>query len=87
MRVMDPEKDKKTTFINCHVKDLVSACSSPSLLGTFTNSKEDAEEYWVELDFGRPTVVNEFRIKEKDGSSISRYLIELWDTNNSTWRS
>ncbi|MBT3468867.1 MAG: prolyl oligopeptidase family serine peptidase, partial [Opitutae bacterium] len=86
MRVMDPEKDKKTTFINCHVKDLVAACSSPSLLGTFTNSKEDAEEYWVELDFGRPTVVNEFRIKEKDGSSISRYLIELWDTNNSTWR-
>ena len=87
MRVMDPEKDKKTTFIDCRVKDLVAACSSKKLWSNVTASKGDVEEYWVQLNFGKPTTVNEFLIKEQEGSSISRYVIELWDTKNSTWRS
>ena len=87
MRVMDPEKDKKTTFVDCRVKDLVAACSSKKLWGNGTASNENAEEYWVQLNFGKQTTVNEFLIEEKDGSSISRYVIELWDTKNSTWRS
>ena len=87
MRVMDPEKDKKTTFVDCRVKDLVAACSSDKLWGNLTQSEEDAEGFWIQLNFGKPTAVNEFRIKEKKGSSISRYLIELWDIENSTWRS
>jgi hypothetical protein len=31
MRVMDPEKDKKTKFIDCEVINLSAACSSPNL--------------------------------------------------------
>jgi formylglycine-generating enzyme required for sulfatase activity len=31
MRVMDPEKDKKTSFHNCLVKHLSDACSTPNL--------------------------------------------------------
>jgi len=85
MRVMDPEKDKKTTFIDCRVKDLVAACSSKKLWGNSTESKEGAEEYWVQLNFGKPTTVNEFRIKEKESSAVIRYVIELWDTKNSAW--
>jgi dienelactone hydrolase/formylglycine-generating enzyme required for sulfatase activity len=87
MRVMDPEKDKKTTFIDCRVKDLVAACSSKKLWGNSTESKEDAEEFWIQLNFGKKTNVNEFLIKEREGSSISRYVIELWDVENSTWKS
>ena len=87
MRVMDPEKDKKTTFVDCRVKDLVAACSSKKLWGNSTESNEDAEEFWVQLNFGKPTTVNEFRIKEKESSSVIRYVIELWDTKNSTWMS
>ena len=31
MRVMDPEKDKRTKFVNCLVKHLSEACSTPNL--------------------------------------------------------
>jgi len=31
MRVMDPEKEKKSTFVDCLVKNLSDACSTPNL--------------------------------------------------------
>jgi hypothetical protein len=31
MKVMDPEKDKKTSFLECRVKNLSKACSTPNL--------------------------------------------------------
>ena len=31
MKVMDPEKDKKTRFVDCEVTDLSQACGSPNL--------------------------------------------------------
>lgn len=40
---------------------------------------------WIELDFGAPTTINEFRIKEAAGSSITRYAIEAWDAAQSKW--
>jgi sulfatase modifying factor 1 len=40
MRVMDPEKDKRTDFANCIVKDLAAACSTPKLPGKATASSE-----------------------------------------------
>lgn len=87
MRVMDPEKDKKTTFVDCRVKDLAAACSSKKLWGNRTESEKDVAEFWIQLNFGKRTTVNEFRIKEKESSSVIRYVIELWDTQNSTWKS
>lgn len=39
----------------------------------------------LELDFGRPTTVNEFRIKEAPSSSIARYVIECWDDQAAKW--
>jgi len=87
MKVMDPEKDKKTTFIDCRVKDLAGACITAKLEGNLTRSKENADTSWIELKFGKPTDINEFRIKEKQSSSVIRYVIELWDTKNSKWMS
>jgi hypothetical protein len=31
MKVMDPEKDKRSTFVNCGVKNLGDSCSTPNL--------------------------------------------------------
>ena len=31
MRTMDPEKDKRASFVNCLLKDLSAACSTPNL--------------------------------------------------------
>ncbi|MFT4546822.1 MAG: sulfatase modifying factor 1 [Verrucomicrobiales bacterium] len=43
MRVMDPEKDKKTKFIDCWYKNLSAACSSPNLaLKASAKSSSDA---------------------------------------------
>ena len=38
MRVMDPEKDKKTTFATCLIKDLSRACSTPNLANKATGT-------------------------------------------------
>lgn len=40
MRVMDPEKDKKSCFTNCLVKDLRQACSTPKLAAKAKASSE-----------------------------------------------
>ncbi|MEI7900365.1 MAG: discoidin domain-containing protein [bacterium] len=42
-------------------------------------------DQWLELDFGRPTTVNEFRLREDASSTIARYVIECWDDNASRW--
>ncbi|HUT09194.1 MAG TPA: discoidin domain-containing protein [Thermoguttaceae bacterium] len=42
MRVMDPENDKKSSFVNCVLKDLSKACSAPKLAGKATASSETA---------------------------------------------
>ncbi|MDH3585291.1 MAG: hypothetical protein OER86_13895, partial [Phycisphaerae bacterium] len=85
MRVMDPEKDKKTSFVDCRVKDLAAACSTPPLPAGRTTSSPGASDPWVQLDFPKPTRINEFRIREKAGSSVIRYRIETWDSRKSAW--
>lgn len=58
MAVMDPEKDKKSTFTDCHVKDLISACSSPKLpakVGKLKATENGVQS--MELDFGKPVQV------------------------------
>ncbi|MDP6634143.1 MAG: right-handed parallel beta-helix repeat-containing protein [Phycisphaerae bacterium] len=82
MRVMDPEKDKKSKFVDCLVKKLSDACSTPELAAKTTAS---ASGKWRQLDFGKPVVVNEFKIKEDASSSIERYVIEWWDAKASRW--
>jgi len=108
MRVMDPEKEKRTRFVDCLVKNLSDACSTPNLApkaAVSASSQEAGHEaakatdgkaatswkatasadQWLELDFGKPTTVNEFRIREDASSSVSRYLIELWSQRASRW--
>jgi formylglycine-generating enzyme required for sulfatase activity len=106
MKVMDPEKDKKSSFVNCVLKDLSAACSTPRLAAKLSASSEAAgneaakagdgdpatawkataaENQWVQLDFGAPTTVNEFRLKEDPASSVIRYVIECWDDKESRW--
>ena len=82
MRVMDPEKDKRTAFVDCRVKDLVAACSTRKLDATV---KTDANAKSIELDFGRTVTINEFRISEESASSVRRYVIECWDQKRSRW--
>lgn len=43
------------------------------------------EDPWIELDFGKATTVNEFRIKEGPSSSVIRYMIQCWDEKSSRW--
>jgi len=106
MRVMDPEKDKKSSFVDCVLKDLSQACSTPKLAAAVTASSEtpgheaakagdddaatawkaaSSEDQWIQLDFGKPTTVNEFKIKEDPSSAIIRYVIRCWDEKNSKW--
>ena len=80
MRVMDPEKDKKSSFVNCVVKDLSAAGSAGRVAGQVAVSQNQ----WV-LDFGKPATVNEFRLREAPGSSVARYVIECWDAKASKW--
>jgi len=40
IRIMDPEKDKRTAFADCIVKDLAAACGSPRLHGKATASSQ-----------------------------------------------
>lgn len=42
-------------------------------------------DQWLQLDFARPTTINEFRIKEASSSSIARYVIECWDDKAGQW--
>ena len=82
MRVMDREKEKKTTFVDCLIRDLSAACSTEKLAAKVNS---DPEGEWVELDFGKPTKVNEFKLKEDPSSSITRYAIDYWDDKNGKW--
>ncbi|MSQ95936.1 MAG: hypothetical protein EXR98_15470 [Gemmataceae bacterium] len=86
MHVADPEKDKRSSFVNCVVRKLSDACTSPNLAAkakVASSTKEN--EQWVQIDFGAPTAVNEFKLKEDPSSSISRYRIECWDDKASRW--
>ena len=40
MRVMDPEKDKRSSFVNCVLKDLSAACKPPKLSAKASASSE-----------------------------------------------
>jgi len=108
MKVMDPEKEKRTKFVDCVVKKLGDACSTENLAlkakasassqapgggaagaidgktATFWRAAS-AKDQWLQLDFARPTTINEFKIKEGPGSSIIRYAIECWDDKASRW--
>ncbi|MFC1806514.1 SUMF1/EgtB/PvdO family nonheme iron enzyme, partial [Planctomycetota bacterium] len=87
MKVMDPEKEKRTKFVGCLVKNLSDACSTQNLAAKAKVSASSQEpdnqasgaidrkaatswkatastDQWLELDFGKPTTVNEFRIRE-----------------------
>lgn len=83
MRVMDPEKDKRSSFTNCVLKDLSTACSPPKLEAKASVST--GKDVWLELDFGKPTDVNEFKITEGPSSSVNRYVIQCWDDKESKW--
>jgi len=108
MKVMDPEREKRTTFVACVVKDLRDACSTPNLAAKAAVSASSQEaggeaakaadgkaatawkatasnDQWLQLDFGKPTTVNEFRIREDPSSSVSRYAIELWSERSGRW--
>ena len=95
MRVADPEKDKWSSFVNCVLKDLSAACSTPKLdakasaptevAASEAAGSEAAKATSIELDFGKPTMVNEFKIKEAPLSSVVRYVIQCWDDKESKW--
>ncbi len=42
---------------------------------------------WLQLEFPSGTTVNKFQILEDSGSSISKYVIQAWDSTNSGWKS
>ena len=106
MKVMDPEKDKRSSFTNCVLKDLSMACGTPKLAAKASASTEvsgseaakgaadDAatawkatagENQWIQLDFDKPTAINEFKITEGPSSSVNRYVIQCWDDKDSKW--
>ena len=88
MAVMDPEKDKRSMFTNCFVKDLSAAASStkhPAKETTVPASATEGQSFV--LDFGRPVAINEFKLKEDSTSGISRYIIEYWDDKKAGWMS
>lgn len=43
MKVMDPEKEKKSVFVNCFVKNLGDACAAPNLAAKATASASSQE--------------------------------------------
>ena len=51
---------------------------------TAWKAKSPADE-WLQLDFGKLTTINEFKIKEHPSSSIIRYAIECWDDKAKGW--
>jgi hypothetical protein len=88
MKVMDPEKDKKSAFIDCFVKDLSAAASStkhPAKESTVPASATEGQSFV--LDFGHPVAINEFKLKEDADSGVSRYIIEHWDDKKAGWMS
>lgn len=89
MAVMDREKDKRSTFKDCFVKNLSAAGSSPKHPAKMTEiaAAADATGPTFLLDFGRAVSINEFKLKEAPASGISRYIIETWDDQKSQWKS
>lgn len=85
MKVMDPEKEKRSSFVNCVIKNLSAACSTRKLAGKAGAPSKVPGGEALQLDFGSATTVNEFKIKEDPSSSISRYSIECWDGRKSKW--
>lgn len=89
MAVMDREKDKRSTFKDCFVKNLSAAGSSlkhPAKMTEMTAAAGATGPAFL-LDFGRPVSINEFKLKEDPTSGISRYIIETWDDQKSQWKS
>ncbi|MEY4799378.1 MAG: hypothetical protein RI978_1679, partial [Verrucomicrobiota bacterium] len=88
MAVMDREKDKRSTFKDCFVKNLSAAGSSPKHPAKMTEiaAAADATGPTFLLDFGRPVSINEFKLKEAPASGVSRYIIETWDDKKSQWK-
>ena len=86
MHVADPEKDRRTSFANCVVRKLSDACTSPNLAAKakVTTSTKDNDR-WTQIEFGTPTAINEFKLKEDASSSINRYRIECWDDKANRW--
>lgn len=86
MHVADPEKDKRSSFVQCVVRKLSDACSSANLAANATlTTGKDAKDAWVQIEFPAPTTINEFKLKEAPSSSISRYRIECWDDKAGRW--
>ena len=83
MRVMDPEKDKKSRFVDCLVKKLANACSTPPLAVKTRTADPSGKQ--IRIEFAKPTVINEFKASEGESSSIVRYVIEYWDAKASKW--
>ncbi len=89
MAVMDREKDKRSTFKDCFVKNLSAAGSSlkhPAKMTEMAAAAGATGPAFL-LDFGHPVSINEFKLKEDPASGISRYIIETWDDQKSQWKS
>jgi hypothetical protein len=65
---------------------LALAASAAKAAETATNWKATAStDQWLQLDFGKPTTIDEFRIREDASSSVARYSIEPWSDKASRW--
>ncbi len=84
MAVMDPEKNKSSTFTKCFIKDLKDASSSPKHPAKMSESTEDDKQIF-QLTFPSAVTINEFKVVEDASSSITRYAIECWDAKKSKW--
>ena len=84
MACMDPEKDKRESFVNCRLTDLSAACSSPKLEAKASTSYV-TDSPCIQLDFGKPVTVNEFKIEQAPSSTAARYVIQCWDDKQSKW--
>jgi hypothetical protein len=46
---------------------------------------ENGADQWLQLDFAQATTINEFRLREADTSSVTRYVIQCWDDPAAKW--
>lgn len=84
MHTADPEKDKKAEFVACVVKDLAAACGTARHRArAVTRAGEDGAV--IELDFGRPVPITEFKLDEAQGSAVVRWAIDCWDAKARKW--
>lgn len=61
------------------VNDNNTGTSWKSASGTSTGE-------WVELDWASAQTINKIVVQQASGSSITRYVVQYWDSSSSTWK-